>query len=327
MGEQTGNLSVMGYAASWLVWIFTELGRFDDALAYAARAQSIFRRAPVDPYVQVNSLAGMGYALWHRGERKRVFAVGRKLLRIGWRHADSRSRVMGYCCIGWSRLIAGDGARSSACFRKAVAVSDDPWYSVFPRLALCYGLISEGRLREAESLIGDIIVFSRERGAEFAGTPAKFFRGILLISDGTLTTGLSMLERQLATWEKNGSRLRYALCGCILAEIYARMACRPAERRPARWLRHIGIFLKIVPSASRKASMCFARCIQAAEEMGADGVVGRAYLNWGRMRQYQGRREDARRCFDRAAGYFRKCGATSYIEQAQEARQTAKSDL
>jgi hypothetical protein len=200
-----------------------------------------------------------------------------------------------------------------------VAVSADPWYSVFPRLALCYGLISEGRIREAEVQIGRIIEFSRERGAEFAGTPAVFFRGILLISKGKLYKGLSLLERQLTHWKTNGSRLRYALCGCILAEIYARIACRSTELRPAVWFKSPGALLKITPSAARKASACFTRYIETAQAIGARNVVGRAYLQWGHMRQAKGRTAEAAQCYNQAQDCFQKCGARGYIVQAQEA--------
>jgi class 3 adenylate cyclase/tetratricopeptide (TPR) repeat protein len=319
MAERIGNQAVLGYAVTWMVWTCTELGRFDEALAYAAKARLLCTRGRVDPYVRVNSMAGMGYALWHRGDKSRVFGLGRKLLRIGIKHADSRSRVMGYCCIGWSRLIDGDIDRSVACFRKAVAVSSDPWYSVFPQLALCYGLISAGKTRKAEALIEQIIAFSRDRGAEFAGTPAIFFRGILLISKGRRRRGLALLQQQLAHWRNTGCRLRYALCGCILAEAGARTSGLPAGRRPTRWLKGLGAFWRPGLPAAPQASACFGRYIPVAEKMGARLVAGRAYLAWGRMRQHEGCRAEAARCFGRALDCFQECGATGYIEQARDA--------
>jgi hypothetical protein len=266
----------------------------------------------------------MGYTLWHRGRKKRVFSVGRKLLRFGWKNADSRSQVMGYCCIGWSRLIDGDVGRAAACFQKAVGVSADPWYAVFPQLALCYGLISEGKIREAQTLIGQIIEFSCERGAEFAGTPAVFFKGILLVSEGRLSKGLFMLEQQLAHWKTDGSRLRYALCGCILAEIYAKIACRLTPLRPAVWFKNLGAALSIAPFAARKATTCFARYIHAADEIGAQNVVGRAYLQWGLMQQIKGRRVEADQCYHQALDCFSQCDSKGYMAQAREALQTLK---
>ena len=63
---------------------------------------------------------------------------------------------MGFCCVGWGHLVAGEISEATTCFQKAVKVSTDPWYSVFPKLALCYGYISNGRMREAEQLIEEI---------------------------------------------------------------------------------------------------------------------------------------------------------------------------
>ena len=81
----------------------------------------------------------MGGLLSHRtGE------IGEGLLKFGQRHGNVRSLVSGYSCMGWKDLITGDIQSATESFKKAVRISADPWYSLFPKLALCYGTISNG---------------------------------------------------------------------------------------------------------------------------------------------------------------------------------------
>jgi class 3 adenylate cyclase/tetratricopeptide (TPR) repeat protein len=325
LAEAALNRQVVGYAASWLTWICVELGHLDQALEYAERAGEVYTTGGVDPYIYVNSVAGRGYALWHAGNRRQTFEAGRQLLRFGWKNADERSKVMGYCCIGWSRLIADDLVSAAACFQKAVAVSADPWYAVFPKLALCYGLISAGKTTEAEALVDDIIDFSRERGAEFAGTPAVFFRGILLVAKGNLKHGLRLLEDQLQLWKTKGSRLRYVLCGSILASIYAQIAGRRAGLRPARWYSNVVFLLKTLPTASGKAATYFQEFISIAKELKVLSVLGRAYLQQGRMLLQTGDRDRALESFREALACFERCDATHAVTEARAALEEIKA--
>jgi hypothetical protein len=55
----------------------------------------------------------------------------------------------------------------------------DPWFSLFPKLALAYGLILNGKVDDARQYIVEIAEFCEEFGAEFAGKPALFSKGSL----------------------------------------------------------------------------------------------------------------------------------------------------
>jgi hypothetical protein len=103
-----------------------------------------------------------------------------------WADEDSefyRLTFDGYkrICIGWSHLVAGDVAEASLFFEKAVQISVDPWYSLFPKLALAYGLILNGKVNDARQHIAEIEIFCEEFGVEFAGKPARYFQGVVRV--------------------------------------------------------------------------------------------------------------------------------------------------
>jgi len=319
IGERNNNNIIIGYACSWLTWISTELGLLEKAVEYAIRAQQIYEAGDGNQYIYINSLAGMGYAFWHRGEKRKTFQVGQKLLALGQSHSDRRSKVMGYSCLGWSRLIAGDISEAKSFFEQAIQESAAPWYSVFPKLALAYGTILSGRLNDAKELIDEIIEFSTEHGAEFAGGPADFFRGVILIAGGEFHTGIKILEEKLQAWTDNGSKLRQTACGYILASLYANIALKKRKLGKTKIVKNIGFVLKKVPFATQKAKEYFNIYTEAARQIGANGVLGQAYLNWGLLLKEKGDIDSAHRCLAEAIQILEKCGAEEYLKQAKTA--------
>lgn len=94
----------------------------------------------------------------------------------------------------------------------------DPWYSQFPKLALCYGYISNGKIEGVLPILEKLIAFSDDNGAEFVGEPAKFFLALTDILKGEVTKGVQVMETLLAPWPINAS-------GGII----------PVFRKPRRW--------------------------------------------------------------------------------------------
>jgi predicted ATPase len=319
IGEENNNKNIIGYACSWLTWISTELGLLDEAVEFAIRAQQIYEAGDGNQYIYINSLAGMGYAFWHKGEKRKTFQVGQDLLQLGQSQSDPRSKVMGYSCLGWSRLIAGDILEATSYFKQAIQVSAAPWYTVFPKLALAYGTILSGRLDDAKELINEIIDFSTEHGAEFAGEPAQFFRGVILFAGGEIHTGIKIIEEKLQAWTDNGSKLRQASCGYILASLYAHIAMKKKKLRKAKIVKNIGFVLKKVPFATQKAKEYFNIYTEAAREIGANGVLGQAYLDWGLLLKEKGDIDSAHRCLVEAIQILEKCEAEEYLKQAKMA--------
>ena len=295
LGEDINDFTMVGYASCWLSWVCTELGLLDDAIGYAERALRIFETDSRDGYIYVSSMAGMGYALWHRGEKAKTFDVGNALLNFGRKQDDYRAKGMGYCSIGWSHLIGGDLTQATPYLEKAVQVSIDPWYSLFPKLALAYGLILNGDFHEAENYITEIRKFNQQFGAEFAGTPAHFFHGMILVNQGRIIEGLRILEESCQYWSQNGNKLRYAACGSMLASVYADLAKKARSRNLSKY----------ALIASDKANVYFKNSIESAEQINAKAILSQAYRDWGIFSKEKGDSEKAEKCFAEASANFR----------------------
>ena len=192
LGEEAGNPQVMGYAYTWLTWTCMELGRLNEAAAFAEAAQRICRSGDIDPFIFFNSLGGLAYVHFYRGERRKAFEAGKTLVDFGRAHSNIRSMVMGYCFMGYSHLAGGDMTACASCFEEAVRISVDPWYRQFPSLALCYARIVHGEYQGLQETLEQIISFSEERGVEYVGTPARLLSGAVLAAQGQLGRGVKI---------------------------------------------------------------------------------------------------------------------------------------
>jgi tetratricopeptide (TPR) repeat protein len=205
---------------------------------------------------------------------------------------------------------------ATSCFQKAVKVSADPWYSQFPKLALSYGYASIGQIEDAEKLIREILDFSKTCGAEFLGAPAHMFRAIVFAAKGQAEEGIKILEKRLRTWREGGSKLRYGECAHFLARVYANIAQGSIHADPKSKKEKERDFL------AKKAEVYFGEAIEAAKEIGANGLLGHAYLNWGLHEKTEGRKTKAEACISTAMEILKKCDAHIYLNQAKEVLQS-----
>ena len=307
LGEEQNNFKVVGYACCWLAWVSAELGLLDDAIGYAERAQKIYQSGSRDDYIFVSSMAGMGYALWHQGNKSKTLEVGNALLDFGQKQGDYRAKCMGHCCVGWSYLVGGELSQAVRFFERAIQVSVDPWYALFPKLALAFGMILNGKVLNAQNYITEILKFSQEFGAEFVGGPALFFKGIVMVSQGETDKGLETLEGCYQSWIKNGNTLRYATCGSILANVYAGLA------RKARFSKQ-GKFALL---AEKRVNAYFQKSIESAKQIGAKATLRKAYYDWGDFCKDKGDTEKADMCFAEAAADIQSCCSVIFKAQLE----------
>ncbi len=311
LGEQANHPYVIGYACSWLSWPCTELGRFDEAFDNCDRAKGLFVDGHVkDPYIYFHPLSGKGYAYWHKGDALRTGEIGGRLLKFGHRHGNVRSLVLGHCCRGWKNLIIGDIQRAAKNFKQAVQISADPWYSLFPKLALCYGDISNGRFDEALPLLDHLITFSDDNGAEFIGEPALFFKGLTDIFSGRTVKGLETMETLLEQWRAGKCRVRALTCGYVMARVYSQLyeKALPASGQPD---------CAPVDDLADKAIGWFETCIREAAQMGAVAMQGQAWMGLGKTFALMGRKNQAQETLTKSIELLEKINATEHLKQAR----------
>ena len=314
LGEKAGHANLIGYASTWLSWPCTELGRFDEAIDNSRQAEALFADGAVqDTYIYFNGLFARGYAWWHVGDAGRTEKIGNRLIRFGKQHGNVRSLVSGHCCLGWRDLTIGDIDGAIASFQTAVEMSADPWYSQFPKLALCYGAISNGKIDVALPLLDQLIGFSDSNGAEFVGDPARFFKSMATILNGQVTEGLEMMEALLERWRQAGCRLRCLTCGYVLGSVYARLlrgALQTTGHADSPQMRTLG----------DNAARWLDACASEAGEMGARVMQGQALLEWAQVLTMMNEPDQAAPRLRQSIEIFRANGARRHLERALAAQ-------
>jgi class 3 adenylate cyclase/tetratricopeptide (TPR) repeat protein len=303
LGEETGNYSALGLAYTNLTWSCAELKLIDQGIQYGEKVLS--KGNELEPMAYFLSLGGVGMIHLITGNSQKNFELGRILLEFGETHSDLRSSVVGYICTSYAHYTAGDFSQAAEWGKKAVELSNDPIFSVWPKLVLANYFVQTEQFQEAGEILREIIPFCQHLGMDYIVTSAQALHGAVLIAEGQFSRGLKMIEAGLQLLTDNGRFYSRSLIEIILAEIYFRIATQP--RRLGFWtvVKNLGFILKEVPFAKRKAEAYLNKIIQVGKEVGARGFAqGHALLNLGLLNRLNGKEEQARECFSEAQRIF-----------------------
>jgi class 3 adenylate cyclase/tetratricopeptide (TPR) repeat protein len=318
IGEDIGNTQVIGYARTWLVWTCASLGLLDDAIIHGERAQEIAKLLESDHYLHFKSLGGLVHNWCLRGDTKKAWEAGKALVEYGEKYSDNRSLFMGHVEMGLSHYAAGDLESAIECAKNAISVSVDPFYAMGGKLVLTLCHVSSDQLKEAEDLIREILSFSEEFGCEVWGTPALALLGVVYIAKGQIKEGLKMIEDAQRSFAKNEARWWLAQSEYILGKIYLQMVEGARPVKLSTMARNIGFLVKKFPFAAKEAEAHFNRSIELANQIGAKGIVGEAYLDLGHLHRSKGRNDQAKACISKAIQMFEECGAEVFLRLAHE---------
>jgi tetratricopeptide (TPR) repeat protein len=319
LGEEIEDQQVIAYACTWLAWTCTDLGALEEAILYGERAQEISKHIPSDQYLFLKSLGGIGYACFHRGDKKRGLETGTALLDYGQRHSNIRSIVMGYFVTGLSFFVNGDFQTSIDAFSKAVQTAADPFYSQFSRFSMGIGYTLNRQFQEAEEALQEVASYSRDFDCELLGTPTHALLGLISIAKGQMGQGLKMVEEALLACHENQRRCWYATIEHALGQVYLQIVDKSATVSLTTMAKNVGFILKNVPSAGKKAEDHFNKAIEVAKEIGAKGTLGQAYLDLGMLHKAKGRTAQAREYITKAVQVLEECQLEVFLKQAKEA--------
>ena len=306
LGESTHNLAAIGLAYANLTWCCAELKLLDQGIQYGQEV--LAKGNDWEPMAYFISLGGLGLVYLFKGDSKNNFELGRILLEFGESRSDLRSTVVGYICTSYAHYTAGDFSRAVECGKKAVELSNDPLFTVWPKLALAIYFIQTDQFQAADDILLEIIPFCQHLGMDYIATSAQALHGVVLIATGQFSRGLKQIVAGLRVLADNGRLYSRYHIEISLAEVYFQVAT--PTRRLGFWaaVKNLGFILKEVPFAKSKANAYLNKIIQVGKEVGAEGFVqGHALLNLGLLHQQNGRQELAKECLGEAQRILGQC--------------------
>ena len=319
IGEDVQSGKVIGYSCAWLSRSCLDLGLLEDAVVFGNRALEISHSLKSDRELFRYSAFGLGYAYYFRGECRKAEDLGMLLLDYGKTNADRRMTAMGYIIIGMSRFVSGDLMSANKNFQKAVKRSIDPLLTCIGKLLMGYSFLGNNQVSKAEETLEDVLRFCATGGFEFVRTVAYGFHGLVLIAKGDLSRGINIAEQVRKAFQEEGNRYRYALFNYLLGKVYSSINQRKGTTSLSFLVNNFGFLVRSVLISNKKAEECLNKAIAVANEIGAKGLLGQAYLEFGALYKAKRKTAQARKYISEAIDVFQQCEAEVYLKQAKEA--------
>jgi class 3 adenylate cyclase/tetratricopeptide (TPR) repeat protein len=270
MIENQDNTTIgMGYAN--IIWCCAEMNLLEEGIHYGEEV--LARRDSLDPMGYVLSLGGLGMIYIFTGDSQKNFELGRNLVEFGESRSDLRSTVVGYICTSYGHYSAGDFVEAVAWSRKAVELSNDPIFSVWPKLVLTNFFIQTGKFQEADEILREIIPFCQHLGMYYIVEWAQSLYGAALMAGGHYSRGMRMISEAARSFTENGRFVSLYFLEFALAEIYFQMATQRPRLGFWTLIKNLGFILKEVPFARHKAETYLRRIIKVGQEIGAAGFM------------------------------------------------------
>ena len=241
LGEETGSNAAIGLAYANLTWCCAELKLLDQGIHYGEEV--LAQGNDLEPMAYFLSLGGLGMIYLFKGDSQKNFELGRILLEFGESHSDLRSTVVGYICTSYAYYTAGDFSRAVEWGQKAVELSNDPLFTVWPKLVLATYSVQTEQFQEAEEILREIIpsLPTSWHGLHSNPTPRRY-HGAVLIAKGQFSRGLKMIKAGVRVFTSNGRLFTRYFLEFSLAEIYFQMATRAGVSGFGLWSRIWGLF-------------------------------------------------------------------------------------
>jgi tetratricopeptide (TPR) repeat protein len=262
----------------------------------------------------------LGMIYLFQGDSENNFELGRILLKFGESQSDLRSTVVGYICTSYAHYATGDFPDAVEWSKKAVELSSDPIFTVWPKLVLANYFVQTDQFQAADEILQEIVPFCQRLGMEYIVTSAQALQGVVLLAAGQFSRGLKMVKAGLRTLTDDGRLYSRYLVEFSLAEIYFKIATRARPIGLLAALKNLGFILTEVPFSKRRAQAYLNKIIQVGKEIGAKGFVhGHALLNLGLLHQQKGRQEQAQECLNEAQRILGQCKSEMSYQQLQQA--------
>ncbi|WP_155313417.1 adenylate/guanylate cyclase domain-containing protein [Desulfosarcina ovata] len=331
IGEQTGDYQVIAYACAYLTWTCTDMGRLDDALAFAAKAEAALPRFDVGASLWPSEMDqdlirslffGAAIAHMFRGDSRQCVQLGDRLLAYGKSDNDVNTLSVGYLSHGMGAFVAGDFRTAIQQCSLAVDGSVDSMFACNAHFVKAWATMSLGDFSAADKEFTAIIDFCRSSGYEFIGKTAQALSYVITVAKGDVAVGVEAFNRYVEQYMAIGKHYHVQIAHFLLGCVYLNMVSGNVDRRPSMGLKNLWFFLSHRPRAAKQAETHFKAAVRIAERIGALGMKAQACLNLGRL--YRVRRKDdlAEPLVRESLALFERLGATEHFKAATVTMET-----
>jgi len=317
LGEEAKNQRVIGYACTWLIYACAVMDKYEEGKSYWKRAVPIAKEIESDTYLYFKSMGGLGYLNAFSGEKKHSYEIGNQLLEYGMKHSNIRTQVVGHVCIGHSYFSEGNLTKAISCYRKAIDVAEDPFYTQWPRVFVGICCVLNDQLNEAEEALNEVSSYLQNFGCEVFAPAVMPFVGIVLIKKGDMSKGLKTIEKNLEYSREKNFGWGITVFEYVLGNLYYQIACGDKPSMSIA-LKNFGFLVKNVPFASKKAENYFNTAIESAKQFQAKGFEGMANLDLGLLHKAKKRNNLAEKYISQAIRIFKQIGAEVRLKKAHE---------
>jgi predicted ATPase len=196
--------------------------------------------------------------------------------------------------------------------------------------------VHRGEARAVEALVTESDTLLTEQGFARLLVHVSFLKGWLLVEQGHQETGIAEMLKVLGGSQARGTSTRWnGLCNALLAEAFLKSGqaveglnvvtnaltsaiqtdCRNYE---AELLRIKGeLLLAQAPENDQQAEACFHNALKVARGQSAKTLELRAAMSMSRLRQRQGKRDEARNLLSEIYGWFTEGFDTADLQAAK----------
>jgi class 3 adenylate cyclase/tetratricopeptide (TPR) repeat protein len=326
IGERIHNYEVIAYSCACLIWTCTDLGRLDEALVFAARAEEASRffetedpkwSFELDQDLVRFVLTGTAIAQWFKGDCRQCRHLADRLLAYGKNAGDMNSISEGYLAQGMGRFAAGDYQGAIEFCLKAIDCSTDPLYAFNARFLMAYAYLSLDDVSRAKENLDEITRFCDSSGYEYIGTSATALSSVVAVARGRLWFGVRAIRKHIKRSLAEGKVYHAQTFHFILGSIYLKLALRQGKLAGWAMLRNFPFLILHLPKASGKAEYHFKTAIRLADRIEALGVKAQACLDLGRLYKYRRQYDLAEPLIRQSVALFDKLGADHHLQQAK----------
>jgi len=315
IGQKINDQKLIGYACTWLPWTCAYYGLFEEAIELGERAQKISKDYPWDHYMYFKSLGGLALVHYLKGNKKEVLKLGQRLVDFGRKQSNIRSYSMGMAFISGSYALEGKAEEGQK-------VALDPFYEEYGRQFYSRFYLLNNQIDKAEKSFQQSLKFGDKFGVEALSAVSHVFLGVIQISKGQMSQGMKLLQKGQQECAEGHMVCEHCLSEYLRGYVYLQMVQKTEPINFYTVIKNIVFLIKNVPFATQKAECHFTSAINIAKRIGANSILGPAYLDLGNLYSIMKKSDKAKDCISEAIKIFDDCETSVYLAKAKKAFET-----